>query len=229
MVKHVGIITFHAAHNYGSSLQAYALSNIISQLGCSCEIINFRTLRQRDQYAPFTKRIGWKYLLKNGYFLLHYKARKQKYDRFESFLEDYLVKSKREYTSLQELSDHPPQYDYYVSGSDQIWNTIPVDADDAYFLPFVKEGKRIAYAPSFGQLGMIQREDDLQHYIKVFDVLSAREKQGQEILFRMTGREVPVLPDPTMLYSGQEWEKMVPPKIISGEYLFFILYLRHRK
>lgn len=39
----VGIITFHGAHNYGSSLQAYALQKTISNLGYDCEIINFRT------------------------------------------------------------------------------------------------------------------------------------------------------------------------------------------
>lgn len=43
MNKKVGIITYHAAHNYGSMLQAYALQQTILRMGFDCEIINFRT------------------------------------------------------------------------------------------------------------------------------------------------------------------------------------------
>ena len=54
--KKVGIITFHASHNYGSMLQAYALQQTILAIGLDCEIINFRTLRQKEIFrAPFMK------------------------------------------------------------------------------------------------------------------------------------------------------------------------------
>ena len=64
-MKTVGIITFHGAHNYGSSLQAFAMQKIYEELGAHSEIINFRTSIQKDQYAPLTKRKGLKYFLKN--------------------------------------------------------------------------------------------------------------------------------------------------------------------
>lgn len=47
-MKKVGIITFHASHNYGSMLQAYALQQVIIGMGFDCEIINFRTKRQKN-------------------------------------------------------------------------------------------------------------------------------------------------------------------------------------
>ena len=56
MKKTVGIITFHASHNYGSMLQAYALQQVILSLGFECEIINFRTLRQKTFYKPIWER-----------------------------------------------------------------------------------------------------------------------------------------------------------------------------
>ena len=37
----VGVITFHASHNYGSVLQAYALQQTVTALGHECEIINY--------------------------------------------------------------------------------------------------------------------------------------------------------------------------------------------
>ena len=43
MKKKVGIITFHASHNYGSMLQAYALQQVVLGMGFDCEIINRKT------------------------------------------------------------------------------------------------------------------------------------------------------------------------------------------
>ena len=42
MGKKVGLLTFHAAYNYGSVLQAYATKVGIEQLGADCQTINFR-------------------------------------------------------------------------------------------------------------------------------------------------------------------------------------------
>ena len=66
-MKKVGIVTFHASHNYGSCLQAYALQHAISDLGFVCEIINFRTDIQKEIYKVFTDRKGLKFILKNLY------------------------------------------------------------------------------------------------------------------------------------------------------------------
>lgn len=55
MIK-TAIITFHAAHNYGSMLQAFALQNAIEDIGYENVIIDFRTRRQRYLYTVFTKR-----------------------------------------------------------------------------------------------------------------------------------------------------------------------------
>ena len=54
-------ITFHAAHNYGSMLQAYALQQIILRLGHSNEIINLRTERQKQLYFYTHNRISQYY------------------------------------------------------------------------------------------------------------------------------------------------------------------------
>lgn len=219
--KKVGTITFHAAHNYGSNLQAWALQQILTDLGVDGEIINYRTEAQKDQYTPLTKRKGVKYILKNGYFLLNYRTRKAKYLRFENFIEKHLVKSEREYSSLEVLMDEPPQYDYYISGSDQIWNTAPNDASDAYFLPFVKEGKRIAYAPSFGQIGNIDHKDVVKEYLERYDVLSVREESGQALMKDMLAKDVPIMPDPTLLIQPAKWEQLTASRLIEADYIFF--------
>ena len=46
----IGIITFHAAHNYGSMLQAYAMQTFLERQGHHVEIVNFRPLSQKKGY-----------------------------------------------------------------------------------------------------------------------------------------------------------------------------------
>lgn len=221
-MKSVGIITFHGAHNYGSSLQAYALQNTVSALGYDCEIIDFRTEQQKDQYRPLTKRKGFKYILKNAYFLLNYQARAEKYRKFEEFIQNQLKVTDREYADLEALMGADFQFDAYISGSDQIWNNGAQDSSPAYFLPFVKSGKKIAYAPSFGNLGITKGKDDVKKYLETYDMLSVREEAGQKLIRDLTGKEVPILVDPTILLSVQKWKTLIPEKpLISGEYIFF--------
>lgn len=221
-MKKIGIITFHAAHNYGSVLQAYALQKILTKMGLMCEIIDFRTERQKDQYRPLTKRKGCKYFLKNCYFLLNYRNRKDKYNKFETFIADRLCKSKREYSSLNELYSEEDQYDYYISGSDQIWNTAPNDANMAYFLPFVKSGKKIAYAPSFGQIGDIKNKNEIANYLSKYDYISVREEYGQNLINKLIGRCADIVLDPTLLMDKDDWERLVDSKpLIDGDYIFF--------
>ncbi len=217
----VGIITFHAAHNYGSNLQAYAMQKIIDSFGIENEIINFRTDRQKDQYRPFTNRKGLKYIIKNGYFFFNYSWRKKKYLKFEKFIDEKLKKTAKEYKSLDELYVANLDYEYYISGSDQIWNTVPVDADMAYFLPFVKKGIKIAYAPSFGQIGNIKNKKEIAEYLNEYKYLSIREKYGQKLIKSMINKCVPVLMDPTILIKKEEWENMISDRIIEDDYIFF--------
>lgn len=219
--KKVGIITFHAAHNYGSNLQAYALQQYVSGLGYDCEIINFRSFKQKEQYKPLTKRKGLKYIAKNAYFLITYRNRKRKYDKFEDFIENKLVKSSKEYNSLEELANANLDYDYYISGSDQIWKTTPYDADMSYFLPFVKRGKRISYAPSCGQIEKSSNIDQIGECLRKYDNISVREENGVSLVEKLTGITPPVLIDPTFLIDRTKWLSLCSERVVDGDYIFF--------
>ena len=49
--KKIGIITFHASHNCGSMMQAYALQHFLEKNNYDNEIIDFQTEDQKDKYA----------------------------------------------------------------------------------------------------------------------------------------------------------------------------------
>lgn len=224
-MKKVSIMTFHASHNYGSCLQAYALQNVIKALNYDCEIINFRTDRQKDLYTVFTKRKGIKYLLKNCAHLLYYRALKKKYNRFEDFIHNFLALSEKEYSTLTELENASFDYDFFVAGSDQIWNPIPADFDWAYYLPFVHDKKKIAYAPSLGPLSTtekIHEEQKIKEFIKQFDVISVREITSAEKLHALVGEEfdISLVLDPTLLLSRDKWKNLIKEEpIIKDDYI----------
>ena len=46
----VGIITFHASHNCGSMLQAFALTTVLKNMNIPCEIIDFANKGSRAMY-----------------------------------------------------------------------------------------------------------------------------------------------------------------------------------
>lgn len=41
------------------------------------------------------------------------------------------------------------------------------------------------------------------------DYISVREQEGSKIVKDLTGRDVPVLVDPTLLLTSEEWEKVM--------------------
>ena len=57
--KKIGILTFHASHNYGSMLQAYALQTYLEGLDCEVSIVNYRGFSQKKFYSKPYKYWDW--------------------------------------------------------------------------------------------------------------------------------------------------------------------------
>lgn len=226
MKKKVGIITFHASHNYGSMLQAYALQQVILNMGFDCEIINFRTERQKKMYRPDFCQGGVYERFKR--LIMQFPYIKQLYKKsflFESFIKSNLILSDKEYTTLEDLEQETFNYDYYISGSDQIWNTACIDFDWAYFLPFVKQGKKIAYAPSMGPYPECHvTEDNLSHIVPLlqdYDSLSVREPRTVNYIHKSFIDKIQITLDPTLLLSSKKWNELIDTTpIIHGDYIF---------
>ena len=56
MNKRAAVITFHRALNYGAILQAFALENILAEIGVHAEIIDYRCPHMECIYRPFDVR-----------------------------------------------------------------------------------------------------------------------------------------------------------------------------
>lgn len=226
--KKAAIITFHNSHNCGSMLQALALQNKLEQYcGVEVTMIDFSSEGQMDLYSIFPRIKNIKDIVKNLLFIPYYKKLKMQQKQYNEFMEHFNLSSTR-YTSNFDLEKLNGQYDYWVCGSDQIWNISCPDADDAYFLDFVYEGKKIAYAPSFGGVNACKEAENANKYIdylRSIDHLSIREFNGKKWIEDVLPSKIPVIPDPTLLFGKNGWDKYsMPGRIIEEDYLFYYAF-----
>lgn len=231
----VGTITFQASHNCGSLLQAYALQQTLKTMGYYNEIINFSNEGSHDMYSilppihPFRKRIRGR-LMNWIKSVRYYSILKRQHSFYESFINNKLYLSNGVYNSNKELQDANFDYTHYITGSDQVWNIACPDADTAYYLDFVKSGKKIAYAVSTGATNIKKKASKPDLYKKLvddFDFISVREQNAVIQFKEMTGRDdIELLIDPTLLFTQKDWENHfdLSRPMIEGDYIFYYAF-----
>ena len=218
-----GLITFHFAHHYGAQLQALATMRAIQSLGHDCEIIDYRLPHTTRTNQLFKKSGGVRGMASDAHTALHYGAFQRRFRRFEAFVAEEMALSPRRYTAFEQLRADPPAYDVYVAGSDQIWNPYifqDKQFDPSFLLGFVREGRRIAYAPSLGVPELPEdKAEELRRFLTPFSALSVREKRGQVLLREAAGRDARVVLDPTLLLTGEDWGELAAAPKRQGPYI----------
>lgn len=206
-------------------LQTYALQYTLkNRYSCDVEIINFSSVEQQNMYSIFPKIDGFNTLVKNCLNLAFYKVIKSRFDEFEGFIKEHFNTTSKFYNSAEELKELEGVYDYAICGSDQIWNVNCTDFDDAYFMPFLKDTKKISYAPSLGGKNIVNSGVDLQKYknfLSDFSHLSVREVNGKKWLDSLTDRDFDIVADPTILVDVNEWDSLASKREFEGDYIFF--------
>ena len=211
MSKHIGIVTLHrSTANYGAAMQVYALWRYISSLGYDCEVVDIlRPCHSRYIYSRAfkEKQSGIIRRVVKVFKGLSKKNRKQN-KRMQLFSEFHQqIKYSREYRSLHDLYNAPPQYDVYVTGSDQVWNPNMPFYSGVYFWDFIKRKvHKISYAASFG-VDVIPEScwQNYRSWLNTYQSLSVREVSGVDIIRQLTGRDSFVVLDPVFLFSKKEW------------------------
>lgn len=227
-MKKVGIVTFHRSHNCGSILQAYALQTLIREkLGLENEIIDFSNEGQRKYYATLIWPKRFKDILRDGlYGLFIYPIEKYRHE-YNRFIKEHLVLSPEQFKNNSEISRTVDRYSALVCGSDQVWNTRCVDADDAYFLSFAskKDVKKIAYATSMGANNINEMGAEVvDHYARLIndlDFVSVRERNAQKWISKLYNGEVLIEADPTLLVEKDVWNNIINPEKVEGDYIFY--------
>lgn len=226
--NNIGIITFHASLNCGSMLQAFALQNVLNEkYKQNVEIINYSNFGQRNYYA------NWDFFPKKSVLINNIKGlscrnyiERQRAD-YNNFAKDNFNLSGnliKKYSKLKKLDN---KYDIVIAGGDQVWNVRCRDHDDAYFLSFVKNARKVAYSPSLGARNIntcCLNPKKYAKYLESFDFLSVREQNGQNWLKELTGKDIPMIADPTLLYTYDEWNKLIPTENINEKFIFYYAF-----
>lgn len=210
--KKVGIITFHNAHNYGAMLQVFALQKVLSEK-YETKVIDYRNDGIEKLYKVI--RINQKSFLTKIKSIIasiiYYRRLSQRYKIFSKFLKENIHLTKR-YDTEKELQDMPPDFDVYITGSDQVWNyDISANKIDAYTLNFGKGNiRKISYAASIGTESFDQQhEKEYISRIEKLDVVSVREKKAKDYLEKCIQKKIEVTLDPTLLMTADEWNQLI--------------------
>ena len=219
----VGVVTFHNAHNYGASLQAWALQRVLKNLGTEPGIIHYHPESIDCLYVPpkqNTLKKKLKYILKEKY-RNRVKDQVYKYHKYNKFIRDNFNLI-GDFTEYDELKKANLNLDAYITGSDQVWNSDHTNGfDPAYMLDFAEEGKlKISYAASVGREYILpQYREQFKESLKTYTSISVREASARPAITALTDKPVSVVLDPTLLLDRKDYEDLKVPGKIKERYI----------
>lgn len=224
----VGIITYHRSNNYGAQLQAYAMIKALKRLGHQAEVIDCNDIGDGKIFHwNFNSVRGFIGSFRNNVLSVFTEPHRK--ELFREFVDSYIPKSKKCYDP-DSLTDIVNQYDYVITGSDQVWHPQICEGKTFFFLDFsIPSEKKVAYAPSFG-VDDYSESEALKYMplIKGIGHLSVREATGNKIMEKHLGYNVKEVVDPTILLEKEDWESLASePKY--EKYLFYFTILNEPK
>lgn len=209
----IAILTIVDYNNYGNRLQNFALQEVLKNMGF--EVLTVKNFYKRDstlsnkikkifdpvQFVPVLKN-----KLKNRFFFG--KIDDKRRSNFLKFTKNYITESKNKYFNVDDDYGEFEDVDYFVVGSDQVWNYNYNRFSEMDFGTFTNKPK-ISYAASFGV-------DYIPNPLKSFyaknlsglEKISVREDAGKKIVESLTDKDASVVLDPTLLLSDKDWLKL---------------------
>ena len=214
-MKKIGIVTICDNNNYGNRLQNYAVQEFLKKE--NIQPLTLKNIPIRNAKDKYILRV-----LKN-YIKKIFKKPSQVFEgRCKNFSEfnEYIKFYEKEINAYSKISD---QFDFFITGSDQVWNPNFGRLRDVDLLKFAKPEQRIAFSASFGVSELSEDcKEIVKRDLKDFKAISVREDRGKEIVEELTGRkDVQVLVDPTMLLTAEEWDRVSkkPKQLKTDKYI----------
>ncbi len=228
-MKKVGIMSMQRIANYGSFLQAYALKQLIEELGCNVEFVDYHVgapviAEKADSKNKYIRKI------EKGLETFRYQAPFAHKISFIRYKQSFAQK----YMPLLEVTDemnYNPTLDCLVIGSDEVFNCIQKNSNVGYSLElFGKDNnakKLITYAASFGnttleKLKKYNKDDEIGDLLKRFHAISVRDVNSGAIVKRLIGKEPVYNLDPVLTYDYMNCCNKIPN--VQKEEKYLILY-----
>lgn len=217
-MKKIGIITINDYNNFGNRLQNYALQEIIRSLGFDVETIVYipdkknenKLLLKINTLRTITLKRACEFFLEYIFSKFNNIKNKNKIEvrikAMKKFTFNYIKETNYSIWIDEFPEDLAERYDYFVVGSDQVWNPNFRKCSPIDFLTFAPKNKRVTYAPSFGVHRIpIEYRSKYIKWLSEINNLSVRENAGVDIIKDLTGKNAELLIDPTALISVDKW------------------------
>lgn len=230
-MKKLGIISYNIYGNftnYGSALQSWALSQILSKLGHKPVLVDYCPDIHLDKNILNPLEKMWdqdEESIHNTTLTLP--AIKENYYKFEDFFTNKFNRTVIKYRkdNFEDISKE--NLDGFVCGSDTIFCIDESKGfDEAYFAnyPCMKQ-HAISYAASFGDTKISDDEYAiLNQRIQNFKAIGLRENRMIEYVSAHSECPVQKNIDPTLLLKPEEYAPIVSERVIEEKYL--LLYTR---
>ena len=213
-MKTIGIITIHKIKNYGSVVQAYALASVCEDIGVEVGIIDYKFPNVFHASSKYVETGDLQQKEPKWIKLLYALDLRRQHKGIRNFVLKYEHLTTKKYNSPSELEIEVPQYDVYITGSDQIWNPRYCNGDPAFMLHFAPEGAlKISYAASIGVNTIPQELWPLyKELLSRYAHIAVRESSGVEVIKKVVNKEATVVLDPTLLLNREQWNLIAAPK-----------------
>ena len=233
LLKKIGLVTIVDYKNYGNRLQNYAGQQVLKSLGYDViTIVNKPLKNKASRKRNILKLLRGKSIddiVRKALRVMDRKKRKSafenKVERFKQFSNTYIQESNFIISADSVPNNFENEFDYFVVGSDQVWNPNYRKGSPIDFLTFVPQEKRVAYAPSFGVATIpSEHTENYRKWLSEFKSLSVREDAGADIISDLTNREAVVLVDPTIMLTKKEWLDIAKAHILKPENPYLLTY-----
>ena len=206
----IGIVTLNGYFNYGNRLQNLALQETLLKMGHDVETIRLNKYPERSKAYTFLRKVYRR--IKSIRSTDADISRKKREEIFRQFSFANITETSKEYQIQRNISELSNHYDYFVIGSDQVWNPSMNSQSGAFFADFADQKQKVSYAASFGVDSLNEDISKLyKSWLKDIPNISVREDAGARLIKKLTGKDVPVLVDPTLLLDKAEWLKYAKP------------------
>lgn len=235
-MKKVAILTQPLGHNYGGMMQAWALQQVILQLGYQAITISRKPNHRSLFYQA--ARLTYRLLLtlkERQRFPLNSPDNAELTSVTRKFIQRNIATSENIF-STEQLRQHAFKNDYYavIVGSDQVWRPKYSYEITNFFLDFCQDLEfiKVAYAASFGssEWEFTQKETlACRQLASRFDAIGVREDSGVRLCHDYLHVNSTEVLDPTLLLDPCRYEHFLykkDPEVLpaAGEYICCYLF-----